>query len=63
MMPQQNVWLVIPTYNERTNLEALVRRITAVGPWNILIVDDEMPIRRILREMPVPERGVPSRLP
>lgn len=43
MSAAPKVWLVIPTYNERLNLEALVRRITTAGPWNILIVDDASP--------------------
>src|SRR5438874_8132594 len=38
--------IVVPTFNERANLEELVRRIdyALVGiPWEIIIVDDDSP--------------------
>ncbi len=38
-----NVWIVVPTYNERANVKALLVRLFAVGPWNVLIVDDASP--------------------
>jgi len=39
----EKVWVVIPTYNERANLAMLMQRLTAAGPWRILVVDDNSP--------------------
>jgi dolichol-phosphate mannosyltransferase len=44
-----HVWLVLPTYNESENLEAIVEAVTAqldqaaAGDWHLLIVDDNSP--------------------
>ncbi|MCL4467111.1 MAG: polyprenol monophosphomannose synthase [Chloroflexi bacterium] len=35
--------VVVPTYNEAGNLPELVRRLAAVGPYDLLIVDDGSP--------------------
>jgi dolichol-phosphate mannosyltransferase len=35
--------IVIPTYNERSNLPVLVRRILDETPFSVLVVDDESP--------------------
>jgi dolichol-phosphate mannosyltransferase len=35
--------IVIPTYNERANLPALVHRILAETPFSVLVVDDQSP--------------------
>ncbi|TAK24273.1 MAG: polyprenol monophosphomannose synthase [Chloroflexota bacterium] len=35
--------VVVPTYNERENLETLVAAILAAGPFHILVVDDGSP--------------------
>jgi dolichol-phosphate mannosyltransferase len=35
--------IVLPTYNERANLEQLVAAVYAQGPFSILIVDDNSP--------------------
>lgn len=43
------VWLVLPTYNEAENIEAMVRAVSEVleqarpGEWRVLIVDDGSP--------------------
>lgn len=42
-MTPSNVWIVVPTYNERDNLLKLIARIAAAGPWRVLIVDDNSP--------------------
>lgn len=42
-MPFLRTWVVIPTYNERENLPALLQRVFASGPWYVLIVDDNSP--------------------
>lgn len=38
-----SIWIVVPTYNERLNLESLLARLFAAGDWNVLIVDDASP--------------------
>ena len=35
--------VVVPTYNERENLEALVRELIAIEGLRVLIVDDQSP--------------------
>jgi dolichol-phosphate mannosyltransferase len=36
--------IIIPTYNERENIEALARQITIVNPeFHVLVVDDNSP--------------------
>ena len=36
--------VVMPMYNERPNVEAIVTAVTANGPeWNVLVVDDNSP--------------------
>ena len=35
--------IILPTYNEKENLEALVEEILARGPYDILVVDDNSP--------------------
>lgn len=35
--------IVLPTYNERANLPAVVEAIFAQGPFNILVIDDNSP--------------------
>jgi dolichol-phosphate mannosyltransferase len=35
--------VIVPTYNEAGNLPALVERLAAVGPYDLLIVDDDSP--------------------
>lgn len=40
-MPKNVV--IVPTYNEVGNLRALVQRIEAAGPYDLLIVDDDSP--------------------
>ncbi len=35
--------IIVPTYNERENLEPLAEAIFAVGPFHILVVDDNSP--------------------
>ena len=35
--------IILPTYNEKENIEALVEQILARGPYDILIVDDNSP--------------------
>lgn len=42
-MNQPKIWVVIPTYNERLNIEAMIERVLATGPWNILVIDDASP--------------------
>jgi len=38
--------VVMPTYNERPNIEAIVKAVLANGPeWNVLVVDDNSPDR------------------
>ncbi len=37
-----NIWIVIPTYNERETIQALLPRLLP-GPWRVLIVDDHSP--------------------
>ena len=41
----KNPWVVIPTYNEKDNIERMVRALYKVGPQNlhVLIVDDSSP--------------------
>ncbi len=40
----EHVWIVLPTYNERDNLEPLVREILRVVPSaHVLVVDDNSP--------------------
>jgi len=44
-----HVWLVLPTYNESENLEAIIEAVTAqleqaaAADWHLLIVDDNSP--------------------
>lgn len=35
--------IILPTYNEKENIEALVEQVLARGPYDILIVDDNSP--------------------
>lgn len=35
--------VIIPTYQERSNLEAIIRGVFAEGPYHLLIVDDDSP--------------------
>ena len=41
-MPPKTL-IILPTYNEIENLEALVRDILKTGPYDILVVDDNSP--------------------
>lgn len=42
--PAPRVLVVIPTYNERDNLELLVEQVLACGPaYGVLVVDDQSP--------------------
>lgn len=43
-MPPARVWIALPTYNERDNLEPMVRRLLEVMPGaGVLVVDDSSP--------------------
>lgn len=42
-MNHKAVWVVIPTYNERANIQSMIERVSASGDWQILIVDDASP--------------------
>ncbi|RMF91282.1 MAG: polyprenol monophosphomannose synthase [Methanobacteriota archaeon] len=37
------VSVILPTYNERENIEKLVREVEAAAPWEIIVVDDDSP--------------------
>ena len=46
MMPDPSVSVVVPTYNERDNIEPLVTRLfAAVDPsrYDLIVVDDDSP--------------------
>jgi dolichol-phosphate mannosyltransferase len=41
--PRQDSLVIVPTYNEAGNLERLVPRVLATGPFDLLVVDDNSP--------------------
>lgn len=42
--PNRHVLVVIPTYNERENLDGIVRQVLALAPgYRVLVVDDDSP--------------------
>jgi dolichol-phosphate mannosyltransferase len=43
MIDPSPAWIVVPTYNERENIGPLVVKISALGPYRILVVDDNSP--------------------
>ncbi|HMA36957.1 MAG TPA: polyprenol monophosphomannose synthase [Chloroflexia bacterium] len=43
MTQSERVLVIIPTYNERSNLEPLAAAIFGIGPFHILVVDDNSP--------------------
>ncbi|MDQ2807786.1 MAG: polyprenol monophosphomannose synthase [Chloroflexota bacterium] len=42
-MTPEKLLIIVPTYNERNNLAPLTAAIQAVGPFHILVVDDNSP--------------------
>ena len=51
--------VIIPTYNEKENIEAIIRRVTALeGSFNVLVIDDGSPdgtatiVRELMKELP-----------
>lgn len=43
MTAREKMLIILPTYNEISNLEPIVEAIRAVGPFHILVVDDNSP--------------------
>ncbi len=43
MTDPERVLIILPTYNERNNLEPLVDAIFQTGPFHVLVVDDNSP--------------------
>jgi dolichol-phosphate mannosyltransferase len=43
MTERERALIILPTYNESENLEPIVEAIFAVGPFHILVVDDNSP--------------------
>ena len=51
--------VIIPTYNERENIEAIIRRVTALdGGFDVLVIDDGSPdgtaaiVKELMKELP-----------
>ncbi len=51
--------VIIPTYNEKENIEAIIRRVTALeGSFDVLVIDDGSPdgtaaiVKEIMKELP-----------
>ena len=43
MTERERALIILPTYNESENLEPMAEAIFAVGPFHILVVDDNSP--------------------
>jgi dolichol-phosphate mannosyltransferase len=43
MTERERALIILPTYNESENLEPIIEAIFAVGPFHILVVDDNSP--------------------
>src|SRR6476661_5123699 len=43
MTQRERALIILPTYNESENLEPITEAIRAVGPFHILVVDDNSP--------------------
>lgn len=51
--------VIIPTYNEKENIEAIIRRVTALeGAFDVLVIDDGSPdgtaaiVKELMKELP-----------
>ena len=51
--------VIIPTYNEKENIEAIIRRVTALeGSFDVLVIDDGSPdgtaaiVKELMKELP-----------
>ena len=51
--------VIIPTYNEKENIEAIIRRVTALeGTFDVLVIDDGSPdgtaaiVKELMKELP-----------
>ncbi|HUS14787.1 MAG TPA: glycosyltransferase, partial [Chloroflexia bacterium] len=43
MTQRERALIILPTYNEHSNLQPITEAILAVGPFHILVVDDNSP--------------------